>query len=81
MADNRSNDGDKFPLREAHPAVLTGAFISDFTPARLGDFLKPLMVKNRIDVGIGMTSVIIDHWADTMTAVLIGIQIIRLIDR
>lgn len=58
---------------EAHQAVLAGAFVSDFTPARLGDFLKPMMVKDRIDVGRGMASVIIDHWADTMTAVLLGI--------
>ncbi len=65
--------GDKFPLWEAHQAVLAGAFVSDFTPARLGDFLKPLMVKDRIDVGKGMASVIIDHWADTMTAVILGI--------
>lgn len=65
--------GDRFPLWEAHQAVLAGAFVSDFTPARLGDFLKPLMVKDRIDVGKGMASVIIDHWADTMTAVILGI--------
>lgn len=65
--------GDKFPLWEAHQAVLAGAFVSDFTPARLGDFLKPLLVKDRIDVGKGMASVIIDHWADTMTAVMLGI--------
>ncbi|MGA9097637.1 MAG: lysylphosphatidylglycerol synthase transmembrane domain-containing protein [Methanotrichaceae archaeon] len=65
--------GDKFPLWEAHQAVLAGAFVSDFTPARLGDFLKPLMVKDRIDVGKGMASVIIDHWADTMTSVILGI--------
>lgn len=65
--------GDHLPLVDAHQAVVAGAFISDFTPARLGDFLKPLMVKDKIDLGKGMASVILDHWADFMTTALLGI--------
>lgn len=64
--------GDHLPLKEGYLAMVAGAFISDFTPARLGDFLKPEMVKDRIDVGKGLASVIIDHWADALTAVLLG---------
>ncbi len=64
--------GDYLPLGDAHQAVAAGAFVSDFTPARLGDFLKPLMVKDRIDVSKGMASVILDHWVDFMTTALLG---------
>jgi len=65
--------GEHLPLGEAYQAVVGGAFISDFTPARIGDFSKPYMVKDRIDVGKGLASVIIDHWADALTAALLGI--------
>jgi uncharacterized protein (TIRG00374 family) len=64
--------GENLPLKEGYEAMVAGAFISDFTPARLGDFLKPEMVKDKIDVGKGLASVIIDHWADALTAVLLG---------
>jgi uncharacterized protein (TIRG00374 family) len=32
--------GDHLPLWTAYQAMVDGAFVSDFTPARLGDFLK-----------------------------------------
>ncbi len=65
--------GEHLSLGEAHQAVLAGAFVSDFTPARLGDFLKPLLVKDKIDVDKGFASVILDHWADFMTTAIFSI--------
>jgi uncharacterized protein (TIRG00374 family) len=65
--------GEHLPIADAYQAVVGGAFISDFTPARIGDFSKPYMVKDKIDVGKGLASVIIDHWADALTAALLGI--------
>ncbi|GEM_PF-6896710 len=59
---------------DAYQVVVAGSFISDFTPAKLGGFLKPLMVRTEIDVGKGLASVIIDHWADALTATLLGID-------
>jgi uncharacterized protein (TIRG00374 family) len=65
--------GEHLPIADAYQAVVGGAFISDFTPARIGDFSKSYMVKDKIDVGKGLASVIIDHWADALTAALLGI--------
>jgi uncharacterized protein (TIRG00374 family) len=65
--------GEHLPMSDAYQAMVAGAFISDFTPARIGDFSKPYMVKDKIDVGKGLASVIIDHWADALTAALLGI--------
>ena len=65
--------GEHLPATDAFQAVVAGAFISDFTPARIGDFSKPYMIKDKIDVGKGLASVIIDHWADALTAALLGV--------
>ena len=46
---------------DAYQVVVAGSFISDFTPARLGGFLKLLMVRTEIDLGNGLASAIIDR--------------------
>ncbi len=64
--------GDHLPLPVAYQAITGCALISDFTPGRLGDFLKPLLVKDIIHLNKGMASVVIDHYADSLTGVLLG---------
>ncbi len=67
-----SRMGDHLPLIIAYQAITGGALISDFTPGRLGDFLKPLMVRDRVQVNKGIASVAIDHYADALMGVLLG---------
>lgn len=64
--------GDHLPLPVAYQAITGCALISDFTPGRLGDFLKPLLVKDRIHLNKGLASVVIDHYANALTGALLG---------
>lgn len=64
--------GDHLPLPVAYQAITGCALISDFTPGRLGDFLKPLLVKDIVQLNKGLASVVIDHYADALTGVLLG---------
>ena len=65
--------GERLPLSVAHQALVGSAFVSDFTPARIGDFIRPMMVKEWIKMEKGMASVIVDHWADFVAGAVMGI--------
>jgi glycosyltransferase 2 family protein len=67
-----SRMGAPLPIHMAYQACVGGAFISDITPARLGDLLKPLMLKDRINVNTCLASVIVDHYIDALTASILG---------
>ncbi len=64
--------GDRLPLPVAYQAITGSALISDFTPGRLGDFLKPFMVRDWVNLDKGLASVMMDHYADSLTGVLLG---------
>lgn len=57
----------------AFQAITGSAFISDFTPGRIGILLKPLMVEDSVPLNIGFSSVIIDLFVDSFTATILGI--------
>ncbi|HOO54548.1 MAG TPA: lysylphosphatidylglycerol synthase transmembrane domain-containing protein [Methanothrix sp.] len=64
--------GVRLPLIEAYQAFAGGVLLSDFTPARIGDLSRPLMVKDRVDLKKGVLSVVIDRYADILTIGLLG---------
>ena len=51
---------------------VAGVLLSDFTPAKLGDLSRPLLVKDRIPLSKGAVSVAIDKFADLITVSLLG---------
>lgn len=64
--------GEKLPFIEAYQAFAGGVLLSDFTPARVGDLARPLMVKDHVELKRGVLSVIIDRYADILTIGLLG---------
>jgi len=64
--------GEKLPFFEAYQAFAGGVLLSDFTPARVGDLSRPLMVRDRVDLKRGVLSVVIDRYADILTIGLLG---------
>lgn len=68
-----SRMGDHLPVVVAYQAVSGSAMISDFTPARLGDLLRPLMVRDRVQVSQGLASIVVDHYADMLASILLGL--------
>jgi len=68
-----SRMGDHLPVAMAYQAVSGSAMISDFTPARLGDLLRPLMIKDRVQVSQGLASIVVDHYADLLASILLGL--------
>ncbi|HWQ20356.1 MAG TPA: lysylphosphatidylglycerol synthase transmembrane domain-containing protein [Methanotrichaceae archaeon] len=68
-----SRMGDHLPMLMAYQAVSGSAMISDFTPARLGDLLRPLMIKDRVKVNQGLASIVVDHYADMLASILLGL--------
>ncbi len=67
-----SGIGERLPLIEAYQAFAGGVLLSDFTPARIGDLSRPLMVRDRVDLSRGILSVVIDRYADILTIGLLG---------
>lgn len=67
-----SGMGERLPIAAAYQAFAGGVLLSDFTPARIGDLSRPLMVKDRIDLNRGVISVVIDRYADILTIGLLG---------
>ncbi len=67
-----SGMGERLPIAAAYQAFAGGVLLSDFTPARIGDLSRPLMVKDRVDLNRGVLSVVIDRYADILTIGLLG---------
>jgi uncharacterized protein (TIRG00374 family) len=60
-------------LSEAYQAFAGGVLYSDFTPARIGDLTRAVLVKNRMDLHTGTVSVIIDRFIDIIVLTTLGI--------
>ncbi|MHC1593950.1 MAG: lysylphosphatidylglycerol synthase transmembrane domain-containing protein [Methanotrichaceae archaeon] len=69
------------PLTQAYQAFVGGVLLSDLTPARIGDLSRPLMVRDRININRGITSVVIDRYADILTIFLLGFSGLLLLSR
>lgn len=63
--------GGDLPISFAFQAMAGGALLSDITPARVGDFLRPFMVKDRVDMGRCTASVVVDRYMDAAAASLV----------
>jgi uncharacterized protein (TIRG00374 family) len=64
--------GYTLPISVAYQAFVGGMIISDFTPARIGDLSRPLLVRDRLDLSKGVASVAIDRYADILTTFILG---------
>jgi len=65
--------GHRLSMAVVHQALMASAFISDFTPARAGDLTRPLFINDDVRMSRGLASIIIDHWAELITASLLGL--------
>jgi len=65
--------GGYIPLREAYQAFAGGVLYSDFTPGRIGDFTRAILVKERIGIHKGTISVFIDRYIDILVLTGLGI--------
>lgn len=65
--------GGHIPLGEAYQAFAGGVLYSDFTPGRIGDLTRAVLVKDRMDLHKGTVSVIIDRFIDIMVLTTLGI--------
>ena len=64
--------GEDLPIAPAYQAFAGGMIISDLTPGRIGEFARPLLVRDRIDLNRGIASVAIDRYADILTTFILG---------
>ena len=65
--------GEYIPLGEAYQAFAGGVLYSDFTPGRIGDFTRAILVKERIGIHKGTVSVFIDRYIDIIVLTGLGI--------
>jgi len=59
-------------FREAYTAFTAGILLSDITPARIGDFSRPLLIRQTVDIPTGTASVVLDRYADLITILMLG---------
>jgi len=64
--------GGYIPLTEAYQAFAGGVLYSDFTPGRIGDFTRAILVKERIGIHKGTISVVIDRYIDIIVLTGLG---------
>jgi len=65
--------GGDIPLGEAYQAFAGGVLYSDFTPGRIGDITRAVLVKERIGIHKGTVSVFIDRYIDIIVLSCLGI--------
>lgn len=65
--------GGTIPLSEAYQAFAGGVLYSDFTPGRIGDLTRAVLVQERIDLHQGTVSVFIDRYIDIIVLSCLGI--------
>jgi len=65
--------GGDIPLGEAYQAFAGGVLYSDFTPGRIGDIARAVLVKERIGIHNGTVSVFIDRYIDIIVLSCLGI--------
>ena len=62
----------ELPLGKAYQAFAGGMFLSDVTPARLGDLGRAYLVKNYIGLERGVASLIVDRYFDILTILILS---------
>jgi len=62
------------PFGEAYQAFVGGVLYSDFTPGRIGDFTRAVLVKDRIGIHKGTVSVLVDRYIDIIVLTGLGIS-------
>ncbi len=65
--------GEFVPLGEAYQAFAGGVLYSDFTPGRIGDFTRAILVQERIGIHKGTVSVFVDRYIDIIVLTCLGI--------
>jgi glycosyltransferase 2 family protein len=65
--------GVHLPLGEAYQAFAGGVLYSDFTPGRVGDLSRAVLVKDRMDLHKGTVSVIVDRFIDIIVLTTLGL--------
>jgi hypothetical protein len=73
--------GCHLPLPVAYQVFAAGVLLSDLTPARLGDLSRPLLMRDRVDLGKGAVSVAIDKYADLLTIFILGFSGLVLLNK
>jgi len=68
--------GEHISLTEAYQAFAGGVLYSDFTPGRIGDFSRALLVKESIGIHKGTVSVFIDRYIDIIVLTGLGLAAI-----
>ena len=66
--------GEDLSLVRAYQAFAGGMIISDLTPGRIGELSRPLLVRDRINLSKGISSVVIDRYADILTTFILGLS-------
>lgn len=66
--------GEKIPLGVAYQAFAGGVLYSDFTPGRIGDFTRAILVRDRIALHTGTASVLLDRYIDIIVLTGLGIS-------
>lgn len=66
--------GEDLPLFRSYQAFAGGMIISDLTPGRIGELSRPLLVRDRINLSKGISSVVIDRYADILTTFILGLS-------
>jgi len=66
--------GENIPLGEAYQAFVGGVLYSDFTPGRIGDFTRAILVKERIGIHKATVSVLVDRYIDIIVLTGLGIS-------
>jgi uncharacterized protein (TIRG00374 family) len=64
--------GESLPFIEAYQAFVGGVLYSDFTPGRIGDFSRAILVKKRITIHKATISVFIDRYIDIIVLTGLG---------
>ncbi|MDH7596402.1 MAG: lysylphosphatidylglycerol synthase transmembrane domain-containing protein [Methanothrix sp.] len=64
--------GGDIPLRSAYQAFAGGMVLSDITPARIGELSRPLLVRDEIEMSMGLASVVLDRLSDILTILILG---------
>jgi hypothetical protein len=65
--------GGYIPLIEAYQAFAGGVLYSDFTPGRIGDLTRAVLIKERIGIQMGVISVMIDRYIDIIVLTGLGV--------
>lgn len=64
--------GESLPIGRAYRAFVAGVLLSDLTPGRIGDFSRPFLVRDEIDLNKGIASFAVDRYADLLTIAILG---------